>query len=96
MSMSARVRRTIQVVYAIDGVAGARVWQWPGHVAVGVLPSPLVGARDLLARVERATVGLREPDETWHFGLLDLDVPVAEEDGSDQTASRDRRRRDAR
>jgi|GEM_PF-749014 hypothetical protein len=97
MSMSARLRRTLQVVYAVDGVAGARVWQWPGHVAVGVLAAPWVGASDLIARVERATQGLRDPEETWDFGLLDLDAsPPDNEDGADQTASRAARRREAR
>jgi len=94
---SSRLRRTLAVVYGVDGVAGARVWQWPGHVAVGVLPSPLVGASDLIARVERATAGLRDPDETWDFGLLDLDAsPSGEEDDPEHTATRNARRRAVR
>jgi hypothetical protein len=28
---------------------------------------------ELLHRVERAVAGLREPDETWDFGLIDGD-----------------------
>jgi hypothetical protein len=91
-----KLRRVLEVVYGVDGVAGARVWQWPGHVAVGVLPSPLVGATELIARVERATAGLRDPDEAWDFGLLDLDEATRESDGSDRTASRTARRREVR
>ena len=29
-SLPPKLRRTLEVVYAIDGVAGARVWVWPG------------------------------------------------------------------
>jgi hypothetical protein len=76
-----KLRRTLEVVYAIDGVAGARVWEWPGTpgaktgprvtVAVGVRPSPTASPGDLLRRVEAAVAGLREPDEAWEFGILE-------------------------
>jgi hypothetical protein len=76
-----RLRRTLEIVYAVDGVAGARVWQWPGDgaapegtrttVAVAVRPAPLTSPQDLLRRVEAAVAGLREPGEHWEFGLLE-------------------------
>ena len=76
-----RLRRTLEIVYAVDGVAGARVWQWPGNasapdgartrVAVAVRPAPLTSPQDLLRRVEAAVAGLREPGEEWEFGLLE-------------------------
>ena len=85
MSLSPRLRRTLELVYAVDGVAAARVWQWPGQVAVGVRPSPLVGAADLLRRVEHAVSGVREQDETWHFGVLDLDAPERDDEPEPET-----------
>ncbi len=72
-----KLRRTLEVVYAVDGVAGARVWQWPDEttacmaVAVGVRPSPNASPGELLRRVEAAVAGLREPDERWEFGVLE-------------------------
>ena len=33
-----RLRRILEVVYAIEGVAEARVWEWEKSVAVGVRP----------------------------------------------------------
>lgn len=66
-----RLRRIIEVVYGVDGVAGARVWQWERKVAVGVRTAPAVAGGDVLRRVEAAVAGLREPDEAWEFGLLD-------------------------
>jgi len=68
-----RVRRTLEVVYGVEGVALARVWQWPGRVAVGVRPAPHSSPSELLRRVEAAVSGLREADESWEFGLLDGD-----------------------
>jgi hypothetical protein len=68
-----RVRRTLELVYAVEGVTAARVWQWPGRVSVGVRPSMLCAPSELLRRVEHAVSGLREPEETWDFGLLDTD-----------------------
>jgi hypothetical protein len=70
-TLAPRLRRTLEIVYAIGGVAAVRVWQWPGRVAVGVRPSPQTSADDLLRRVETAVAGLREEGETWEFGLLD-------------------------
>ena len=29
--LSPRMRRMLEIVYAVDGVAGARVWQWPAE-----------------------------------------------------------------
>lgn len=84
--LPAKLRRALEVVYALDGVAGARVWEWPGAadakagprvtVAVGVRPSPTTSPTELLRRVEAAVAGLREPDEAWEFGILEADGPV--------------------
>jgi hypothetical protein len=60
-------------VYGVEGVTAARVWHWPGQVSVGVRPTMLSAQSELLRRVEHAVSGLREPDETWDFGLLDSD-----------------------
>jgi hypothetical protein len=66
-----RIRRTLELVYGVEGVTAARVWHWPGRVAVGVRPAMLSAPSELLRRVESAVAGLREPDETWDFGLLE-------------------------
>jgi hypothetical protein len=68
-----RIRRTLELVYGVEGVTAARVWHWPGQVSVGVRPAMLSAQSELLRRVEHAVSGLREPDETWDFGLLDSD-----------------------
>jgi hypothetical protein len=68
-----RIRRTLELVYGVEGVTAARVWHWPGRVAVGVRPTVLSAPGELLRRVESAVAGLREPDETWEFGFLDSD-----------------------
>ncbi|AKU96826.1 hypothetical protein AKJ09_03490 [Labilithrix luteola] len=68
-----RIRRTLELVYGVEGVTAARVWHWPGRVSVGVRPAMLSAPSELLRRVESAVAGLREPDETWDFGLLDSD-----------------------
>jgi hypothetical protein len=74
--LSPRMRRMLEIVYAVDGVAAARVWQWPAEdglkrIAVAVRASPRASPQELLQRVEAAVSGLREPDETWEFGLLE-------------------------
>ena len=61
----------LDIVYDVEGVAGARVWQWPGRVAIGIRPSPNAGADEVLHRVEMAVARLREEGERWEFGLLD-------------------------
>ena len=66
-----RIRRTVELVYAVEGVTAARVWHWPGTVCVGVRPAMMTAPSELLRRVEHAVAGLREPDETWDFGLLE-------------------------
>ncbi len=68
-----RIRRTLELVYGVEGVTAARVWHWPGRVSVGVRPTMLSAQSELLRRVEHAVSGLREPEETWDFGLLDSD-----------------------
>ena len=72
---SPRMRRILEIVYAIDGVNGARVWEWPDdgktRVAVAVRPAPTTSVGELLSRVEASVAGLREPGESWDFGVLD-------------------------
>ena len=68
-----RLRRTLELVYGVEGVTAARVWHWPGRVAVGVRPAMLSAPSELLRRVESAVAGLREPEETWDFGLLETE-----------------------
>lgn len=72
--LSPRVRRILQSVYAIEGVAAARVWLWEQKVAVGVRGTHAISAPELLRRVETTVAPLREPDETWDFGLLEEDA----------------------
>jgi hypothetical protein len=68
-----RIRRTLELVYGVEGVTAARVWHWPGRVAVGVRPAMMSAPAELLRRVESAVAGLREADETWEFGLLETE-----------------------
>ena len=35
-SLSPRLKRTLQLAYGVEGVTGARIWQWADTVAVGV------------------------------------------------------------
>jgi hypothetical protein len=62
-------------VYAVEGVVAARVWQTPERFAVGVRGGAASAEAELLRRVEAAVAGLREPGETWDFGILD-EVPA--------------------
>ena len=69
-----RIKRTLELVYGVEGVTAARVWHWPGRVAVGVRPAVMCALNDLLRRVEAAIAGVREHDEEWEFGLLETEV----------------------
>lgn len=66
-----RLRRALDLVYSVEGVVAARVWQWSGRVAIGVRGGCATVPASLLRRVESAVAGLREPDETWDFGILE-------------------------
>jgi hypothetical protein len=72
-----RLRRTLEIVYGVDGVVAARVWQWTENlgrdekVAVAVRANAACSPSDVLRRVEMAVESLREPGEAWEFGLLD-------------------------
>jgi hypothetical protein len=68
--LSPRMRRMLERIYDIDGVVAARVWQWPGRVAVGIQAGSATASGDLLKRVEIAVAGLREAGEVWDFGIL--------------------------
>jgi len=67
-----RIRRALELVYAVEGVVAARIWHWPGRVLVGVRPAMLSAPSELLRRVESAVSGLRDTDESWDFGILDI------------------------
>jgi hypothetical protein len=69
--LSPRLQRTLELVYGVEGVVAARVWQWPGRIAVGVRGGKATSPPDLVRRVEAAVAGLREPGETWDFGILE-------------------------
>ncbi len=66
-----RLRRTLELVYCVEGVVAARIWQWPGRIAVGVRGGAATAPTDLIRRVEAAVAGLRDADEAWDFGILD-------------------------
>ncbi len=66
-----RLRRTLELVYGVEGVVAARVWHYAGRVAVGVRGTPATTPQELLRRVESAVAGLRQPDEAWDFGILE-------------------------
>jgi hypothetical protein len=68
--LSPRLRRTLELVYGVEGVVAARVWQWPGRVAIAIRGGPVTGP-DLIRRVEDAVAGLREAGEVWDFGILE-------------------------
>jgi hypothetical protein len=65
-----RLRRALELAYGVEGVIAARVWQWPGRIAIGVCAGNTTLPSSLLGRVESAVAGLREPGETWDFGIL--------------------------
>lgn len=72
-----RLKRTLELVYNVDGVVAARVWQWTENlgrderVAVAVRANATSSPADVLRRVEAAVEAIREPGEAWEFGLLD-------------------------
>ena len=72
-----RLRRTLELVYNVDGVVAARVWQWTENlgrderVAVAVRANATSSPTEVLRRVEAAVESIREPGEAWEFGLLD-------------------------
>ena len=66
-----KLRRALELVYAVEGVVAARVWHWPGRIAVGVRGGSATSPMDLLRRVEIAVASLREAEEAWDFGILE-------------------------
>jgi hypothetical protein len=72
-TLSPRLRRTLELVYNVEGVTAARIWQWDNRVAVGVRFAAGNAPQELLRRVESAVLAVREPDETWDFGILEGD-----------------------
>ena len=66
-----RLRRAVELAYAVEGVVGARVWQSDNIIAIGIRAAPNASPNDLLRRVAIAVASLREPEEKWEIGLLD-------------------------
>ena len=66
-----KLRRALELVYAVEGVVAARIWHWPGRIAVGVRGGSATTPMDLLRRVEIAVASLRDAEESWDFGILD-------------------------
>jgi len=69
-----KLRRALELVYALEGVASARIWQWGDRIALGVRAGRAAAPAELLRRVEDAVAALQEPGEVWDFGLLDDDI----------------------
>ncbi len=67
-----RLRRALDLVYAVEGVVGVRIWQWEGAVAVGISVGWTFPPAQTLERVESAVAPVRHAEETWDFGLLDV------------------------
>jgi hypothetical protein len=72
-----RLRRTLELVYGVEGVVAARIWQWTENsgrdekVAVAVRANAASSPDEVLRRVEVAVSAVRQPGEAWEFGLLD-------------------------
>jgi hypothetical protein len=81
-ALAARLRRTLELAYAVDGVLAVRVWQWGPNVAIGVRGSAASSPADLVRRVEAAVAGLREPAEAWEFGVLQEEAPTRPQEGA--------------
>jgi hypothetical protein len=62
--------RILEIVYTVEGVVAARVWQSPGRVAIGVRGGAGTSPTALLRQVESAVIGLRQPGVSWDFGWL--------------------------
>ena len=74
-----RLKRILELVYAVPGVVAAQVWQCPGRIAVGVRGGIGTAAPAcLLDIVQSAVEGLKEPGETWEFGILEDVVSSAD------------------
>lgn len=67
-----RLRRILEIVYAVEGVSGARVWELDdGSVAVAVRPSPFATPVELVRRVDKALDVVRNEGGPCEVGLLD-------------------------
>jgi hypothetical protein len=72
-----RLRRTLELVYGVEGVVAARIWQWTENsgrderVAIAVRANTASSPDEVLRRVEVAVSAVRQPGESWEFGLLD-------------------------
>jgi hypothetical protein len=65
-----RLRRAIELIYQVEGVTGAQIWQWTGRIAVGLSLTATSTPSEVFGRVESAVAPLQEVDEAWEFGLL--------------------------
>lgn len=64
-----RLELALEIIYRIEGVAAAKIWQWENRVAVAVRGVGHI-EEQLLRRVEASLVSLAEPNETWDYGIL--------------------------
>jgi len=64
-----RLELALEIIYRIEGVAAAKIWQWDNRVAVAVRGVGHI-EEQLLRRVEASLVSLAEPNETWDYGIL--------------------------
>lgn len=64
-----RLELALEIIYRIEGVAAAKIWQWEDRVAVAVRGVGHV-EEQLLRRVEASLVSLAEPNEIWEYGIL--------------------------
>ncbi len=67
--LTPRLEQALEIVYRIEGVSAARIWQWDNRVAIAVRGAGHV-EEQLLRRVEASLVSLVLPNETWEYGIL--------------------------
>ena len=69
MELPPRLELALEIIYRIEGVASAKIWQWEDHVAVAVRAVGHVDEQ-LLRRIEASLGSLSEPNEKWEYGIL--------------------------
>jgi hypothetical protein len=73
-----RLKRALELAYGVPGVVAARVWQYPGRIAIGVRGGVATAPASLLHHVQSAVAGLKDPGEDWEFGILGDDGSQAD------------------
>ncbi len=69
-SLPPRLRRALDLIYQVEGVTGAQVWQWAGRVAVGLSLTATSTPSEVFGRVRSVIAPLQDGEEIWDFGLL--------------------------